>query len=357
MDFARRDGARDPFDRELRAARRWAGAGALLLTALLAVSFFGCEARPSEAETALRSLREGQANLRTPAGKAALRKAAQLFEGAGKRADQREALYWLALAHQKSGEHADALATLQHAMAVVPQGDDPEPELGFYSGFEAQLMMGESQLELQDYAAARGAFERARQIAVASGSRWNEWRSVEALAGLHTRQRDPERARALFAEARPIAAQESRWALGQTAKRWGDFERDEGDLVAARRLYDEAIAAHREALAKLAANPGTPNHTMHVERSQLGAAQALLAAARLEQSRSSYAAAEEASREGLALMASMPTEPEPGPDGITWSEGPRQNREVIGQLERVQAQARRELEREGAPRQQPSAPE
>jgi tetratricopeptide (TPR) repeat protein len=212
-------------------------------------------------------------------------------------------------------------------------------------------MMGELQLEIGDHAAAQAAFQHARDIAVARKSRWNEWRSVEGLAQLHARQRHAEQARALWAEARAIVAQESRWGLGQLATRWGDFERAEGDLDAARKLYDQAIAAHREALAKLAAEPGTPNHIMHVERSQLGAAQALHAAAHLEQSRSSYDAAYDACRQGLALMATMPTQPEKGPDGLEWSEGPRQNRELIDQLERVKAEVQRELAK------QPIAPE
>lgn len=326
---------------------RWAAAGAVLL-----LSTLGCQ-RPSAEQLAVaqRKLSEGQASLRSPEGMASLRDAARLFEQAGTTAGQAEALYWLALAQQKTGAHAEALATIQQALSVRPQGSSSTDPLRFFDEQEALLMMGDLHLELGDHAAAQATFQRARELAIARKNRWSEWRSVEGLAQVHARQRQAEQARALWAQARAIVADESRWGLGQLTKRWGDFERAEGDLDAARKLYDDAIAAHRAALAKLAAEPGTPNHLMHVERSQLGAAEALLGAARLEQARSRYDAAYDACRQGLALMATMPTQPEKGSDGLAWSEGPRQNREVIDQLESAKAEVQRELAK------QPLAPE
>jgi tetratricopeptide (TPR) repeat protein len=300
-------------------------------------------ASSSTLEVAQRKLLEGQASADSPRGTAALREAAELFRQGGSISKRAEALYWLALAEQRESHFSSALLAVQGALATYAG------EEGFFSPFEAELLIGELQTALGDYAAAQAAFERARQRAIDSRSRWNEWRSWEGLAALRAKQGRPDEARAAWLAARALVVEESLWGLGELSRRWGDFEVAQGDGDAARRHYAEAVEAHRKALAKLEVSPGTANHRMHVARSRLGAAQALLASAQLEAAQKKHSAAEEACRRGLELMATLPTAAEKSADGLAWEFGPQQNRLLIEQLQTLQSEVRRKLEHERQP--------
>lgn len=315
--------------------RRWRGHAIELRAPAILALLLGLACESSTAKTlqqARQKLREGKAGLSSSAGAAALREAAQLFEKSGSAADQAEALYWLALAQKERKDYSAALTTLRHAMAVYPRTPGAAPADGFYSDLQAQLEMGALHVELGNYPAARAAFERARKEAVESGSRGDEWRSVEGLAQTHARQGEPDQARAAWAEARAIVAGESQWGLGQLSKRWGDFEAAQGNPDEARKHYRAAVAAHREALARLRDNLKSSAPQLSEHRNRHGAAEALLALTKLEWSQQNYAAAEGAQREGMALLDSMPTASEQEEAGLTESPGDTRHRALLEQI-------------------------
>lgn len=287
------------------------------------------------------------AQLSSPEGLSSLREAAQAFAQAGSAGWQVESLYWLAIGERRAQRLPEALVALQSALAIHASSSAALPPEGFYSAFEAQLLLGELQAELGDHAAAERSLTAARRLATESSSRWSEWRSVDALAQLNSRRGQPQAARVAWAEARSIVAQESPWGLGQVCKRWADFEATQGATEAARALYAESVAAHRKAIAGLEGSAGTPERERLLERNRGGAAQALLALTRLEIAQRDDEAAARACSEGLELVADSSAEPERSEGASTARDPTGERRELLGQLT--------ELQREIADRRRPKA--
>jgi hypothetical protein len=156
---------------------------------------FACQTAESRAlEAGRQKLLEGQARFSSPEGITALRESAQLFAQAGSAAKRAEALYWLAHAEREAKNFGAALAAIEAAQSAYAG------EAGFYDTFEAELLIGELQTELGEHRAARTALTNVRAKAIASKSRWNQRRSVSALAKLEAKDGAFEAARAAWAE-------------------------------------------------------------------------------------------------------------------------------------------------------------
>jgi tetratricopeptide (TPR) repeat protein len=308
--------------------RRFACVGLLSVAVVGALSCDrGREQRLAAAENVLL---DGQSSLSTAEGRAQLEKAAELFREEGSAERQAEALHWLAIAEKKAGNFDAALAANRRALATGAR------QAEFFDPLGALVLIGEIELAKGRPEAAKESYEAARARAVSERHRWYERNALLGLAQCNAALDEPEQAREQFAQA--ISASEGNlWGVASVLADWGAFEAERRDPEAARRHWARGVRLHREALAQLEADPEARDRRMHLERSRLGAAQISLASAKLEVAEQSRAAALRAVREGLALMADMPLEPEPSVDGRTWAVGANQNRALVAELERLQA--------------------
>jgi hypothetical protein len=322
------------------ALRRGRHLSALALIALTLSLPGACQHGDSRALAAgEQQLKQGMAQLSSPEGLASLRAAVKSFERAGSPGWQSEALYWLAIGERRAHRLAEAMAALHSALEARKKGAMAAQPDGFYSDFEAQLMLGEMETERGDFAAAEASLAAARRNATENGNRWNEWRSVDALAQLKGKRGQPEAARAAWAEARGIAAGQSLWAVGEVCKHWGDFEAAQGAAGEARARYSESLAAYRKATADIEKSAARAEREWLLERNRWAAAATLLASAQLEVAQHDDDAAAHACAEGLRLLAASVEDERSGRSSSR--EDPAQRRELRAQLTKLQAEIER----------------
>jgi tetratricopeptide (TPR) repeat protein len=145
--------------------------------------------------------------------------------------------FWRGMAQVRNGKIQESIASFQNAAALapatLPADFFPEWKLRFLQPTKDQcyLLLGRSQMERRAYQDAVVSFQKAIEV----NPRQADYFSWLARAHLSLRQNDEA-----------LAAARRGAELGQGAFQF----RVLGDVYAARRQYDDAVAAYRQGLAK-----------------------------------------------------------------------------------------------------------